>query len=130
MLVIENNYNDPFCENYLVNYGYVKINRIAINDFYIKQSIPINFKFYNSYYYCKNNWEPANVTNKIISLYSMFKFNPNYNTFIVSNDIFGDTILYSVKTLYINIYDSYNEITTLEFEEGSIVDWNIIEKMF
>lgn len=37
LFVIENNYNEPFCENYLKQYGYVKINRIAVNDFYMKQ---------------------------------------------------------------------------------------------
>ena len=35
-MVIENNYNEPFCEDYLKQYGYVKINRIAVNDFYKK----------------------------------------------------------------------------------------------
>lgn len=34
LLVIENNYNEPFCEDYLKDYGYVKIHRIAVNDFY------------------------------------------------------------------------------------------------
>ena len=84
----------------------------------------------SSYYYCKNNWEPANVTNKVNSMYSRFKFNATNNTFIVSNEIFGDTILYTAKTLYINISDSYSKIKTLEFKEGSVVDWNVIEKMF
>ena len=36
LLVIENNYNEPFCEDYLKQFGYAKINRIAVNDFYIK----------------------------------------------------------------------------------------------
>lgn len=34
--IVENNYNEPFCENFLVNFGYRKINRIAVNDFYAK----------------------------------------------------------------------------------------------
>jgi len=36
LFVIENNYNEPFCENYLAAYGYEKINRIAVNDFFHK----------------------------------------------------------------------------------------------
>ena len=36
MFVVENNYNEPFCEEYFSRYGYTKINRIAVNDFYIK----------------------------------------------------------------------------------------------
>ena len=36
ILVIENNYNEPFCEDYLKQFRYTKINRIAVNDFYIK----------------------------------------------------------------------------------------------
>jgi FkbM family methyltransferase len=37
LFVVENNYNEPFCENYLLQYGYKKIGRIAVNDFFIKQ---------------------------------------------------------------------------------------------
>jgi len=37
MLVIENNYDEPFCNDYLQQYGYTKIHRIAVNDFYVKQ---------------------------------------------------------------------------------------------
>ena len=36
-MVIENNYDEPFCEDYLKQYGYVKINRISVNDFYKKK---------------------------------------------------------------------------------------------
>jgi len=36
LFVIENNYDEPFCENYLKPLGYKKINRIAVNDFYVK----------------------------------------------------------------------------------------------
>ena len=37
LFVIENNYNEPFCQDYLSQYGYKKITRIAVNDFYLKQ---------------------------------------------------------------------------------------------
>jgi len=36
LLVIENNYNEPFCEDYLKQFGYTKIHRLAVNDFYMK----------------------------------------------------------------------------------------------
>ena len=36
LLVIENNYNEPFCEDYLKQFGYKKIHRIAVNDFFMK----------------------------------------------------------------------------------------------
>ena len=36
ILCIENNFNEPFIEEYLKNFGYRKINRIAVNDFYTK----------------------------------------------------------------------------------------------
>lgn len=36
LFVVENNYNEPFCEDYLKQYGYTKINRIAVNDFYTR----------------------------------------------------------------------------------------------
>lgn len=34
--VIENNFNEPECEEYLKQYGYRKIHRLAVNDFFIK----------------------------------------------------------------------------------------------
>ena len=127
MLVIENNYNEPFCENYLIDYGYIKINRLAVNDFYIKKSIPKYFKIISAYYYIQNNIEFANVTNKINSLYSIFQLNHDHNTFIVSNSLFGDTIMYTTKTLYVNIETKHKNKITLQFVEGSVVNWNNIE---
>jgi len=38
LFVIENNFNHPACEDYLKNFGYTKIKRIAVNDFFVKQS--------------------------------------------------------------------------------------------
>lgn len=126
MLVIENNFNEPFCENYLLNCGYIKIKRIAVNDFYIKKYIPQLFNI-TAFYYIANYHEPSNVTNKLILLYSLFKLNNLKNTFVVSNELFGDTIVHSVKTLHINIEIINKEIITLNFLEGSVVDLNNIE---
>jgi FkbM family methyltransferase len=39
LFVIENNYDEPFCADYLSQYGYEKIHRIAVNDFFIKKKI-------------------------------------------------------------------------------------------
>lgn len=36
-MVIENNFNEPFCEDYLKPLGYKKIHRIAVNDFFVKE---------------------------------------------------------------------------------------------
>jgi FkbM family methyltransferase len=36
LFIIENNYNEPFCEDYLKQFGYNKFHRIAVNDFYMK----------------------------------------------------------------------------------------------
>jgi FkbM family methyltransferase len=36
-MVIENNFNEPFCEDYLKQFGYKKIHRIAVNDFFVKE---------------------------------------------------------------------------------------------
>jgi O-antigen/teichoic acid export membrane protein len=36
MLVIENNFNEPFCKDYLEQFGYKLIHRIAVNDFFVK----------------------------------------------------------------------------------------------
>lgn len=36
MFIVENNYDEPFCQNYLITKGYNKINRISVNDFYVR----------------------------------------------------------------------------------------------
>lgn len=36
LLVIENNFDEPFCEDFLRPLGYKKIHRIVVNDFFIK----------------------------------------------------------------------------------------------
>jgi len=41
LFVIENNFNEPFIEEYLSQFSYVKINRIAVNDFYIKKKYEV-----------------------------------------------------------------------------------------
>lgn len=37
LFIIENNFEENTCENYLKQFGYIKINRIAVNDFFIKK---------------------------------------------------------------------------------------------
>ena len=37
VLIIENNFNEPFCEEYLKQFGYKKIHRLAVNDFFMKE---------------------------------------------------------------------------------------------
>lgn len=36
LLVIENNFQEPGCEDYLRPYGYKKVHRIGVNDFFLK----------------------------------------------------------------------------------------------
>ena len=43
LLLIENNFDEPFCADYLKQYGYTRIKRIAVNDFFVKQS-PYHFE--------------------------------------------------------------------------------------
>jgi FkbM family methyltransferase len=38
LFVIENNYDEPFIAEYLSQFGYIRDQRIAVNDFYIKKS--------------------------------------------------------------------------------------------
>ena len=122
--ITNNNANDRIVyEEYLVNKGYIKINTTETTDFYIKQYIPNDFKLVSSYYYINNYYEPANVTYKLISLYSLFRVNKKHNTFAVSNELFTDTILNSVKTLYINVVIE-SETKTFEFIEGTTINWD------
>jgi hypothetical protein len=42
VLVIENNFNEPFCEDYLKQFGYTKIHRQVVNDFYVHKDFNYN----------------------------------------------------------------------------------------
>jgi hypothetical protein len=133
------NYIKMQYNEYLRNQGYIKINTIGTSDFYIKQYIPTYFNLISAYYYVDNYHEPANVTNKLNELYSLFRINNTNDTFVVSNELFTDTIMYSVKTLYINIeiknknkkdpnglkQEKHQQLIpkTLEFIEGKIINW-------
>ena len=37
--IIENNFNEPACEHYLKEFGYIKLHRIAVNDIFYKGSL-------------------------------------------------------------------------------------------
>jgi len=78
----------------------------------------------SAYYHVENYVETANVTNKLIILFNNYK-NNNIDTFIVSNDIFSDTLVGVVKKLFINI-EINNEIFKIKFEENEKVSWNDI----
>lgn len=43
-LIIENNFNEPACEDYLKQFGYTKLNRISVNDIFSKESL---YKYYS-----------------------------------------------------------------------------------
>ena len=80
----------------------------------------------SAYYHSHNYTESANVTDKLLVLFNNYKHN-NVDTFIVSNDIFTDTCVYVVKTLFINInIDNENEIFKINFKENEHVTWSDI----
>ena len=80
----------------------------------------------SAYYHSHNYTESANVTDKLLVLFNNYKHN-NVDTFIVSNDIFTDTCVYVVKTLFINInIDNENEIFKINFKENEDVSWSDI----
>jgi hypothetical protein len=98
-----------------------KVNKII--DISNKQIIIFDYKV-SAYYYTENYVETANVTNKLIILFNNYK-NNNQDTFIVSNDIFTDTCINVVKTLFINI-EIDDEIFKINFGENEKVSWNDI----
>jgi hypothetical protein len=74
-----------------------------------------------AYYYIHNYNESANVTHIFKKILHNYK-NNNIDTFTVSNDIFTDTFLGSVKTLFINmnINNTIFELAVRENEEVSL----------
>jgi hypothetical protein len=78
----------------------------------------------SAYYHSENYKESANVTDKLLVLFNSYK-NNNMNTFKVSNDIFTDTCINVVKTLFINV-DINNKKFEINFKEHEEVSWNDI----
>ena len=140
--IIENNYNDPYCEEYLKQFGYLKVLRFYVNDIFMKKpdlSIPqyanidINkyFKITSAYYSDSNYSEEGNVTNVVLDLYRKFLYNceyfpdnKNYHSVHSHNSVFPDKFPGKHKKLYINISNEDNSIYTKEIPEDTRFNWN------
>ena len=73
-----------------------------------------------AYYYSENYNESGNVTKVVRNILSLYLFN-NVSSFVAGNDLFGDTIPFVEKKLYINISDK-NGTKQLVYNENDTVD--------
>ena len=103
------------------------INIVIKNKLYFKNNTIALTAFYNDV-----NFVPiTNVTTILCKMYTDFEAH-NVNTFVVSNDIFTDTCINTVKTLFINII-KHTSLIQLQYIEHSTVNWqdiiNVIDKI-
>lgn len=80
-----------------------------------------------AYYYIDNYYEPSNVTDTVFILFNNFIQNKQYN-FKVGNDIFLDTCVNKVKTLFINLTDNKNNTISFTCIEQCTFNWMHIIK--
>lgn len=79
-----------------------------------------------AYYHINNFVESANVTNNVYILFDNF-IKKDQLVFTVCNDIFTDTCINRLKTLFINLTKD-NKTITISYKENSNVSWiNIIK---
>lgn len=140
--IIENNYEEPYCEEYLKQFGYLKILRYFVNDVFMKKTdisnpqyanIDVNkyFTIKTAYYSDINYAEEGNVTSTVLDLYKKYLYNIEYekentcyNTILSHNSVFPDNFPGKHKTLFINIIDLDNKTYTKEVSEDNILHWS------
>jgi len=130
-LIIENNFDDYYIEQYLSDKNFKKIVRIAVNDIYVNKNY-LNLKIHNQFeivqanYYISENEKLGNVTeivNILAKKYTIF----NNNNIIVSNDIFMDTFPNVEKKLFIKIKNIYTQkVYNYVFDEYKTLDFDLI----
>lgn len=131
-LIIENNFNEKFIENYLTTQNFKKIRRHAVNDFYVNNNyleVMINgrFKIIDANYHINDhNKDIGNVTD-IVKLLTQRYITSNNNNIIVSNIYFPDTIFSERKKLFITIENITNKQQfKFIFDEGFKLDFESI----
>jgi FkbM family methyltransferase len=132
-LVIENNFNEPFVEEYLILQNFKKIKRNAVNDIYVNNNY-INSNIFNKYnivnanYYINENINNGNVTDLIKLLFKKYEQNPlDNNNILVCNETFTDTIINSKKQLFISIKNTKTfKQYKYTFDEGETIYLNNI----
>lgn len=133
-LIIENNFNDPFIENYLRTKKFKKIHRLAVNDFYVNLEylnrwIHQTFEIVNATYY-SNEQDPTkngNATDLVKLLAQKYATAKADGSPLVSNDLFTDTQVGVPKHLFINIQDTVTKaLHKYVFYENTPLDFNFI----
>jgi len=110
-LLIENNFNEDKLENFLINKGYKKIHRIAVDDIYMKDELEFNyskisryFKIISAHYHTFNKCDKfnSNVTDIVENHLKEYLIDNTKNTLRVTNDIFGDRYSHHKKNFFLN----------------------------
>ena len=119
LFVIENNFNELYCEKYLEPYGYKKINRIGVNDFYLKEQIviPKNWVLTHCQIKIQNEevlYDKLSEINYLCGQYDIITFDTNLIT-IISNIFKQTNIVYdNTKTDF--TIDLHNYCISLELK--------------
>jgi len=133
-ILIENNFNEDKCHNFLINKGYKKINRIGVDDIYMKDNILYLkcknnrfFKIITAYYHVYNKCEQfnCNVIDIVNNHYNEYLNDNTKKILQVVNEIFGDKCPHFKKKFYLN-YQSIIGERSLIIDEFSELNWELI----
>jgi len=131
--IIENNFEDPHIEQYLITQKFTKFFRNAVNDFYVNNKY-LNEPFFDIYnikhanYYILEDEKIGDVTTITKILFKRFELSLNKDfNLIVSNDLFPDSAVFSAKRLFLTIQNSITQqMYNFIFNESEILDFNLI----
>lgn len=131
-ILIENNFDEDICKNYLYNKGYIKIKRIGVDDVYIKNEYEFNsikisryFNIISAHYHKINKCDKfnSNVTDIVNNSLKEYIKDRSKNILSVTNDTFEDRYPCNMKKLYLN-YDTIIGERCLIIDEWKTLNWN------
>ena len=131
-LLIENNFNEDKIENFLINKGYKKIYRIAVDDIYMKDELDFNyskiskyFKIISAHYHTFNKCDKfnSNVTDIVENHLKDYLVDNTKNTLRIINDIFQDRYLHHQKKFFLN-YETIIGERCLVIDEWKELRWD------
>lgn len=133
-LLIENNFNEDKCENFLLNKGFKKIHRIYVDDIYVndnynKKKIEKYFKIKSAHYHVFNKCDKynSNVTSIVENSFDEYLNDNNKNILPVRNEIFEDRYPLHPKKLFLN-YETILGERSNTIEEFKEFNWDKLLK--
>lgn len=131
-ILLENNFNENKCEDFLRDKGYKKIDKIGVDDLFEKDQFNFEyckikkyFKINSAYYHIYNKLDEfnCNVTDIVLNHFKEYIKDKSKNILNISNKTFDDKCIILKNKLYLNYQSIFGE-QCLILNESENLDWN------